>query len=109
MEELLKVNQQLSEDNKIRAVSISDGGIPKDEELRQRWGMLVERAEKDGIAVIYSSPQMHKIFKWGGCYPYEDKNDPDNYVFTAWIEKDPERLNRYSGKIILPSDFRSKA
>ena len=107
LEELLKVNAGLPEGRKIRAVSISDGIGREDEEIYTRWTELRRRAEQQGVAVILSEAQTtFANLTWGGCPPFLDRNDPENYDYAAWPRSSDEK---HRDKIILPADYRTLA
>jgi hypothetical protein len=107
LEKLLEINTKLPEGKKIRAVSISDAISRKDPEIYKKWQHLVQRAHKERTDVIYSDSQTtHAVFTWGGCPPFLDRNDPENYDYSSWpINNDDKRTE----KIILPADFRTTA
>lgn len=107
LEELLKVNAGLSESQKIKAVSISDAISRKDVEIYTRWNELRRRAEEQGVAVIFSEGETtFASFTWGGCPPFLDRNDPENYDYAAWPKASDEK---HREKIILPADYRTTA
>lgn len=107
LEELLKVNSQLPQGQKIRAVSISDAINRKDPEVYAKWQGLDEKAAEQGIAVIYSDGRTtHAVFTWGGCPPFLDRNNAENYEYAQWPRENDEKR---SEKIILPADYRTTA
>ncbi len=107
LEELLKVNTKLPAREKIRAVSISDGISRKDPEIYKRWQELIQKAGQEGVAVIYSdSKTTHAVFTWGGCPPFLDRNNPENYDYSLWPRNNDEK---HAEKIILPADYRTTA
>ena len=107
LEELLKVNTKLPARKKIRAVSISDGISRQNPEIYNKWQELVQRARKEGVAVIYSeSETTHAVFTWGGCPPFLDRNSSENYDYAFWPRNNDER---HTEKIILPADYRTTA
>jgi hypothetical protein len=107
LEELLRVNAKLPDGEKIRAVSISDGISRKDTEIYERWQGLLQKAEEAGVAVICSDAETtFAHFTWGGCLPFRDRNDPENYDYALW----PKNNDKEHGeKMILPADFRTTA
>ncbi len=107
MEELLKLNADLPAEKKIRLVSISDGVGRDDAGIYEKWRGLVERARRAGVAVICSERETtHAVFTWGGCPPFLDRDDPENYDYAGWPRRnDPGRID----KIILPADYRTTA
>jgi serine protease AprX len=107
LEELLKVNAQLPAGARIRAVSISDGISRKDAEIYKRWTDLRRQAREQGVAVICSEAETTlACFTWGGCPPFLDRGDPENYDYAAWPKASDEK---YREKIILPADYRTAA
>ena len=107
LEKLLEINAKLPEGKKIRAVSISDAISRKDPEIYKKWQHLVQRAQKERINVIYSDGQTtHAVFTWGGCPPFLDRNDPENYDYAFWPRNNDDK---HTEKIILPADYRTTA
>jgi hypothetical protein len=45
-------------------------------------------------------------FTWGGCPPYSDRDDPENYAYAAWPH---ENDKDHQKKILLPADYRTAA
>jgi hypothetical protein len=43
---------------------------------------------------------------WGGCPPFLDRNNPENYGYSFWPRNNDEK---HAEKIILPADFRMTA
>lgn len=106
LEELISLNHALSENEKIRIVSISDGISKNDREVFNWWTELAEKAKKRNIAIVYSS-LLIEYFTWGGCPPYQDKNLPQNYDYSSWVKNNSKR--NFKNKIILPGDYRTVA
>jgi len=107
LEKLLEINTELPAGKKIRAVSISDAISRKDPEIYKKWQNLVQRANEERIAVIYSDGQTtHAVFTWGGCPPFLDRNDPENYDYAFWPKNEDDK---HAEKIILPADYRTTA
>jgi hypothetical protein len=107
LEELLKINAELPASKRIRAVSISDGISRQDPAVYNKWQELVRKATEKRIAVIYSdSKTTHALFTWGGCSPFLDRNNPENYGYSLWPRNNDEK---YAEKVILPSDYRTTA
>ncbi|MBT4482505.1 MAG: peptidase [Candidatus Latescibacteria bacterium] len=102
VEKLIEINSSLPEGKKIKAVSISHYvASVKNEEQVKIWAKFVKKANEHGIAVIYSDLQTtHAFFTGGGCPPYKDNNNPDNYDFSPWAKE-------YTDRIIVPADFRT--
>jgi len=107
LEELLRVNAELPEKNKIRAVSISDGISRKDADIYEKWQGLLQKAREAGVAVICSdAATTFATFTWGGCPPFSDREDPKNYAYAAWpLNNDKDHRE----KILLPADCRTAA
>jgi hypothetical protein len=107
LEELLKINAALPARKRIRAVSISDGISRQDPAVYNKWQELVRKATEKRIAVIYSdSKTTQALFAWGGCPPFRDRNNPENYGYSLWLRNNDEK---YADKVILPGDFRTTA
>ncbi|MFC1538563.1 S8 family serine peptidase [Candidatus Latescibacterota bacterium] len=104
IEKLIEINSSLPEGKKIRAVSISHyvASVKSDEQLRI-WAQSLKKANENNIAVIYSDLKTtHAIFTGGGCPPYLDRNNPDNYDYSSWAKE-------FTDRIIVPADFRTTA
>jgi serine protease AprX len=105
MDELIALNKTLPKNGKIRLVSISDGLIEEGTRW-ENWNAALSKAKAAGIAVNYSnSLGSGNRFAEGGCPPYKDKSDPDNYVCRY-----KEAKNRPGGPaVIIPGDYRTTA
>ena len=107
LEELLKVNAQLPPREKIKVVSISDGISRQNPDIYKKWQELVQEANEKGVTVIYSDIKTtHAVFTWGGCPPFLDRNNAENYDYSLWPREEDER---HTEKIILPADYRTTA
>lgn len=105
--EILDLNSELFEGMKIRVVSVSDNVSQKNREIYDRWHGLLKKAREQGIIVLFSDPEsMHRIFTWGGCPPYADCNNPDNYMYSSWPR---DHDSSHTEKMIVPADFRTTA
>ncbi|MFC1651042.1 S8 family serine peptidase [Candidatus Latescibacterota bacterium] len=104
VEKLIEINSSLPEGEKIRAVSISHNVVSRqNKEQFEIWANAVQKANDNNIAVIYSDLNTtHAFFTGGGCPPYMDKNNPDNFDFSSWARE-------YTDRIIVPADFRTTA
>jgi len=108
LEKLLAINDTMPEDQIIRIVSISNNISSRDKKVVSRWESVEKRANASNIGIIYSSfNSAHRYFTWGGCPPYLDGNNPDNYDHTPFVIR--EDFNDYIEKILLPADFRTVA
>lgn len=105
LEELLKVNAGLAPGGKIRIVTISDGIDRQDAALFQRWQELSGKARQEGVAVV-TSGSLYLNFTWGGCPPWLDRNDPENYTVSPWPR---ENDKEHSAKVLIPADYRTTA
>jgi subtilisin family serine protease len=104
IDKIIELNQGLSKKDKIRIVSISDG-LANDDERWENWNKTLQKANDEGIIVIYSNNVGDK-FAWGGCPPYKDRNNVLNYeIAKVFIE---EKINNKS-EIIIPADYRTTA
>lgn len=107
LEELLRINAELPAGKRIRAVSISDGISRQNPDVYKKWQELVQKVDGERIAVIYSdSKTTHAVFTWGGCPPFLDRSNPENYGVSFWPRNNDER---HTEKIILPADYRTTA
>ncbi len=104
IDKIIELNEGLSEKEKIRIVSVSDG-LSKDDTHWEKWEKKVRKAADKGILVIYSN-NVGDNFVWGGCPPYEDRNDFQNYdIAIALREREIEKKS----VIIIPGDYRTVA
>jgi len=107
LEELLRINAELPPGKRIRAVSISDGISRQNPDVYKKWQELVQKANEERIAVVYSDGSTtHAVFTWGGCPPFLDRNNPENYDYSFWPRNSDEK---HTEKIILPADYRTTA
>jgi Subtilase family len=105
MDRLIEVNQGLSAEQKIRAVSISD--MPHgNEKTMTMWREALDKAKANNVAVICSDYRTtHAVFTAGGCPPWLDRENPDNYHYANWATRD----SLHAEKLILPSWYRALA
>lgn len=103
---LLDINKQLSENEKIKVISISanpgpDLGVSNYEDYKK----AVERAKKEGVFVIAVSSDVDYGFRFGGLgrEPLEDPNDINSYYAIDIDEWKDE------GRIFFPMDARTFA
>ncbi|MFC1544993.1 S8 family serine peptidase [Gemmatimonadota bacterium] len=106
--EIISLNRQLPTNGRIRAISISHCVASiRNEEQMAAWAAVVQEAEQEGIAVIYSDiNRIHPFFVWGGCPPWLDKDNPENYLYP---EDAIKSFLWKEGKILLPAYYRSVA
>ena len=104
MDKIIELNHELSEKDKIRIVSISDG-LANDDERFENWNKTIQKANDEGIIVIYSNNVGNK-FTWGGCPPYKDRNIGLNYEIAIAFT-DQKNINK--SVIIIPGDYRTTA
>lgn len=104
IDQLIELNQGLSEKEKIRIVSISDG-LSNDDVRWENWQKTLQKAEDQGIIVIYSN-NVGNNFIWGGCPPDKDRNNVLNYNIATVYEN--QKINKES-VIIIPGDYRTTA
>lgn len=104
IDKIIELNKGLSEKDRIRIVSISDG-LAYDDPRCDNWNKTLQKADDANIIVIYSNNVGDK-FIWGGCPPYKDRNNVLNYeiakVFT-------DEKNNNKSAIIIPADYRTTA
>jgi hypothetical protein len=115
MDELMKVNESLPSDKKIRIVSISDG-LSKTDKDWPMWEVAARRAQEKGIVVLYANVLDDFGFIWGGCPPHKNRNNPSGYNFALYLlarlaeSKNPKDLEKYLySSIIIPADYRTTA
>jgi serine protease AprX len=102
VERLVKTNQDLPSDEKIRLVSISDGTIGP---YQKEWDIAKNELKAAGVELIYSSDDILSGFAWGGCPPFLDRQSPLSYDFTPyWKQKQLPK-----DAIIIPADYRTTA
>ncbi len=102
LRELLRVNDKLPRDQKIRIVSISDG---IDKNVRREWISVFNEAKKQNVVVNFPGGETLGGFTWGGCPPDRNKDDPEQYRRAIKARKLPNHAKR----IILPADYRTTA
>jgi hypothetical protein len=79
--------------------------LANDDERWENWNKTLQKANDEGIIIIYSNNVGDK-FAWGGCPPYKDRNNVLNYeIAKVFIE---EKINNKS-EIIIPADYRTTA
>ncbi len=100
IDEVIRLNQTLPTEDRIRLISISDGIGPDDPDMKE-WTEALDRAKAAGISVLYSTGPELKNVVWGGCLPTEDCDRPENFRFSSRFEA-PEAL-------LVPGDFRTTA
>jgi serine protease AprX len=105
-DKIIEVNRSLSEERRIRLVSISDG-LGRENPYRGDWEAALLRLGEAGIEVVYSSPDRLNGFTWGGAAPLLHRSPGTNYesalyFLGAGIEVPLER-------IIIPGDYRATA
>lgn len=83
LEQILKINETLASDKKIRIVSISDG-IPETNEYKQMWNDELKKATDSGVIVLYSN-NLGGDFAVGGCPPYKDRNDYKKFFCWQYV------------------------
>lgn len=104
IDKLIELNQGLSEKEKIRIVSISDG-LSNDDAHWESWQKTVQKANDQGVIVIYSN-NVGDNFIWGGCHPYKDRNNVLNYDIAIGFAE--QKIDKQS-VIIIPGDYRTTA
>jgi serine protease AprX len=102
VERLVRINQDLPSDGKIRLVSISDGMIGP---YQKEWDIARNELKAAGVELIYPSNDVLSGFAWGGCPPFLDRQSPLSYDFAPfWKQKQlPEDA------IIIPAGYRTTA
>lgn len=96
---VIEINNSLPDEKKIRVISISDS-------FDLRYKDALEKAEKEGITVIYSNFLGIRNFLWGGASPFKDKDDPMNYEYADYcIENNVVRED----SIMIPGNYRTVA
>lgn len=97
-------NQTVSNSERIRVVSISDGLSPEDP-LWESWETSLAAAENEGLIVVYINNAAEHHLLWGGCPPYLNREEPANYQPATLLQGGtlPEDF------VIIPGDFRTTA
>lgn len=67
---------------------------------------MEEKARRQGVYLIYSNEDTRSLFTWGGCPPFRDMDNPENYDYAQWPKENTKNL---AEKIILPADYRTTA
>lgn len=98
---IIEINKSLSQNEKIRIVSISDGFSKESGSQWDNWQETLEKAKSQGIAIVYSNLLEHKKFTWGGAYPTTDRDTPLNYNLSNYLKG----RNIDKSYIIVPGDF----
>ncbi len=101
---IIEVNRSLSDAEKIRLVSISDG-LGRDNPYREEWASALERLQATGVEVVYSSRDRLDGFVWGGVAPYEDREATSNYELALYLAG----MDVPREEIIIPGDYRTTA
>jgi subtilisin family serine protease len=99
---ILEMNKTLSDKEKIRIVSISDG-IGKKDKNYSKWNETIKKANSEGLTVVYSN--LLESFVWGGCDASKDRNNPQNYKLSNYLKG----KNIDKSLMIVPGDFRTTA
>ncbi|MBP7175128.1 MAG: peptidase [Thermoclostridium sp.] len=104
MDELIEFNRMLPQDQKIRLVSISDG-LTEEGSQWEKWQTALNKAEQEGIAVNYSNELIKWDIAYGGCPPYNDINNPKNFIPEHYVKgmRIPKNLT------FTPSSYRTTA
>lgn len=101
---IIEINKSLPKNEKIKIVSISDG-VDKKSSYYNKWQQTVKKANSSGLTVVYSNLLGEKKFVWGGCDPSKDRNNPQNYKLSKYLNE----KNVDKSMIIVPGDFRTTA
>ncbi len=105
IDKVIEINEGLSDKDKIRIVSISDG-MDKDDVRFEKWNKKLQKANREGILIIYSN-NVGDSFVWGGCPPYKDRNNSLNYTIAKVFKNSDIKPDK--SKIIIPADYRTTA
>lgn len=103
---VIEVNQSLSEDRRIKLVSISDG-LGRDNPYRPDWEAALQRLGEAGIEVVYSSRERLNGFTWGGAAPFLDRSVSTNYGTALYFAA--AGVDVPLDRIIIPGDYRTTA
>jgi hypothetical protein len=87
---IMDLNTRLPSDQRIRAISISDGSF-RSKANKELWYSALKRAEEKGIFVATCDPD---FMRYGivSRVPYSDGDNPRNYVGGRYTVKDAELL-----------------
>ena len=77
MNKIFALNRDAPPEDRIRVVSISDGGFARQKHYKE-WLAVLDKAKEDGILVVTCGPD---FLKYGTLnhIPGTDPNDPENY------------------------------
>lgn len=101
---IIEINKSLPKEEKIRIVSVSDG-MDKKDKYYSKWNETLEKANSEGLIVVYSNLLGKDGFVWGGCDPSKDRNNPLNYKLSNYLKD--SKIDK--SEIIIPADFRTTA
>jgi serine protease AprX len=101
IEQLLLINRNLMPEDKIRLVSISDGRIGP---YTMEWEAAKSKLKAEGIEYLYAGPDVFSGFAWGGCPPYYDRENPEYYEISSYLES-----KGVTKGLIVPADYRTTA
>lgn len=112
IERILEINNNLSDKNKIRVISISIG-LDEDEEGYDRIVDLIDYAKNQGVFVITVTPNINYDFRIGGLSrdPISNPNLHESYKLGSLMSQVLSRNNKVDMKnyILVPMDNRTTA
>lgn len=107
IDKIIEINRALSQKEKIKIVSISDGFQKFSGEEWEKWQETIKRANNEGIIVVYSDLLTKKKFTSGGCSTFKDRNNPSNYELNNYIKG--SKAQKDKSWILVPANFRTTA
>lgn len=99
IDKVIEKNKTLPSQKKIRIISISDY-------FDVKYKAALDKAENEGIVVIYSGLLYDHNFLWGGASSLKDKNTPINYEYADWCLEN-NKVNEDS--LLIPGSYRTTA
>ncbi len=104
LSEIVMLNEQLPVGEQIRLVVITDGLSPEDENWAS-WEESLLGAQAAGLYVLYANNAAEEGFFWGGCPPYKDRDQADNYEPAGVLKGGAME----EGGVLVPGDYRTTA
>jgi serine protease AprX len=107
LKNIIEKNESVEPSSKIRVVSISKG-LDKDSPEYERTKKIIESAIEKGIFVFYVTNEYIPMMGGGSN---TDKEDPLTYETGLMYKQSATNLteNKYQNKILIPTDYRTKA
>lgn len=110
---ILEFNKTLPEKNKIRVISISEGGERKKTKGYREYIDALKKAKAEGILVISTSIEEREDmaedkdkFSYMGLSKIKGKDtkSKDSYCFASWVPYNKENADWYQTELCVPMD-----